>query len=348
MSRQFAALRGLAIVIVVLYHSIDQGLLGAGGLGYPPPGEPVRTVLLALHELGIFAVPMFLFISGSFAAYAARGDPPRLSWRTVWAGLKRMLWPYLIWSVAFFVLVYFRRDEMYTLWGYLKNLLVGYPFHFIPLLVFWYAASPLLVPVAERAGWLLIGVIVVYQFALMTVIFPGVVGLEAPGWMRFLVPPGLGRTLATWGIYFPLGLTYSLHAARVRPVLERVKWIVLLATGGLFILSLLNTAGILHFPLAAHLCPLVLLGLLPVIQRNAIPGVRQLETVGKRSYGLYLTHLIVLELVFFGVQIICPWLLSHQILLQPLLFAAALSIPLVGMNLIARLWGGRVYRYVFG
>lgn len=348
MSRQFAALRGLAIVIVVLYHSIDQGLLGAQGLGYAPPDDVVRTVLLVLHQLGVFAVPTFLFISGSFAAYAARGDPPRLPWRTVWAGLKRILWPYLLWSAVFFVLIYLRRGETYTVTGYVKNLLVGYPFHFIPIVVFWYAASPLLVPMAKRAGWLLVGVIAVYQAVLMMVIFPNLVGIEMPGWMEFLVPPGLGHTMATWGIYFPLGLTYSLHARRVRPVLERIKWVALAATVGLFLLSLLHTLDVLDFPLAAHLCPLPFLVLLPLIQRNAIPKVQWLEAVGKRSYGLYLTHLIVLELVFLAVQLVFPWLLGHQVFLQPLLFAAALGIPLIGMNLTARLSGGKIYRYVFG
>lgn len=348
MNRQFPALRGLAIAIVVLHHSIDMGTLGPQSLGYPPVEGWGRYVLLVLHQLGVFAVPTFLFISGGFAAYAARGDPPRMSWKTIWAGLKRILLPYLLWSILFYALIYVRKGEAHTVFGYLKNLLVGYPFHFIPILVFFYVISPILVRVAGRFGVLLIAGIGIYQLFLMNLLFPGILGFAFPERMEVLVPPALGSTMGQWAIYFPLGLVYSLHARRVRPWLDRAKWVLVAATGAFFVLSILHTLEVVRMPIARYICPLTFILLVPLIRRNSIPMVRKLEEVGKRSYGLYLIHLIVLELVFWGLQIIAPWLLTYQILLEPLLFAAAMGIPLLLMDGVARSPARSVQRYVFG
>ncbi len=45
MNRQFGALRGLAILMVVLYHSIDLGVSMPQGWGYPPIEGLGRLVL---------------------------------------------------------------------------------------------------------------------------------------------------------------------------------------------------------------------------------------------------------------------------------------------------------------
>lgn len=348
MNRQFSALRGLAIVLVVLYHSIDMGTLAPQGLGYPPIEGLGRYVLLVLHQLGVFAVPTFLFISGSFAAYAAQGNPPKLTWKAIGAGLKRILWPYLFWSILFYIAIYIRRDEEYTFLGYLKNLVVGYPFHFIPLLVFYYTLSPILVHFARRFGGALVVVIALYQLFLINVVFPGSLGFTSPDWARFLAPPVLSYTMAEWGLYFPLGLVYGLRAKSIMPWLQRFRWAFLTATSVFFVLHILHKVSLLHFPLAGHICPLTFALLLPVIKRNSIPMVRQLEEIGKKSYGLYLSHLIVLDFVFFNIRVLVPWVLNHQILLQPLLFILTLAIPLVVMSGMARSPTRTVYHYVFG
>ena len=76
------------------------------------------------------------------------------------------------------------------------------------------------------------------------------------------------------------------------------------ATILLFGAGLLDVAGWLEVPWARYLCPVPLMFILPTIERKAIPAVGQLETVGKRSYGLYLTHLIVMNLVLIALELI--------------------------------------------
>ena len=67
---------------------------------------------------------------------------------------------------------------------YLKNLLVGYPYHFVPLLVFWYLATPALVWIGRRRGALLLAGIGAWQAWLLAVRFPEMFGLDGwlPGW----------------------------------------------------------------------------------------------------------------------------------------------------------------------
>jgi peptidoglycan/LPS O-acetylase OafA/YrhL len=266
----------------------------------------------------------------------------------MWAGLTRIVWPYLIWSVVYYAVVYVRRDETYTILGHLKNLVVGYPYHFVPLLLFFYVLSPLLVRFAKRWGWLLIAIIALYQAILMNVQFAGILGFRFPDWMKYVVPPVVGYALAEWGIYFPLGLVYGLHFKSLLPWLRKGKWVFLGATCLFFLLGVLSVASVVRFPLALHICRLTLVLLLPVIKRKSIPLVRRLEDVGKKSYGLYLTHLLVLDFAFLGVQVLLPSLLNHPILVVPILFTAGVLVPILVMSGVARLPARTVYRYVFG
>jgi hypothetical protein len=51
--------------------------LAAQELGYPQAEGWERYMLLVLSQLGIFAVPTFLFTSGSFISYVARCSPQK-------------------------------------------------------------------------------------------------------------------------------------------------------------------------------------------------------------------------------------------------------------------------------
>jgi fucose 4-O-acetylase-like acetyltransferase len=334
---------------VVLNHSITKGL-EVQQLGYPSPAQEgvLYYILSTLRDLGPVAVPTFLFISGCFFAYSARGNDPKLSWKVVWTGLKHLLWPYLFWSVMFYILIYFQRNEAYTPPGYLKNLLVGYPFHFIPLIAFYYVLSPLLVRLAKRFGFVLVVVIGLYQLILINVLYPGTLGFTFPAWMGFLAPPVLRSTLALWAIYFPLGLVYSINARSVLPWLQRFRWAILAATITFFAVSLLDLFSVLNFPLAGFIYPLAFTLFCPTLRRDSIPMVRELEKIGRSAYGLYLTNLLVIELVLLSIHLLAPWVFSHQVLLQPILFSIGLAGPLLLMRGVMHLPTRPAYRYVFG
>ncbi len=349
MNRQLAALSGVAMVLVVLHHAIDLQLSWLQQAGQELTGWQFGALVL-LHRLGKFAVPTFLFVSGAFVAYAARGNPPHLSWHSVGMTLRRLLWPYLIWSVLFYAWIFWRRGDAYSALGYVKNLLVGYPYHFIPLLLFYYGVSPLIARAARRHGYLLLAAIGLYQLFLINLEFPGSLGFTFPvsGALGLLVPPILGETVALWGIYFPLGLVYSLKARELTPRVARLRAPLVAATVLFFLLDVLHTAGVIHAPLAVHLYPFTFLWLVPFIQRSAIPQVRQFEAVGKRSYGLYLTHLLVIDAAYFFVNHFAAGLFAHPLPLALLVFFLALAIPLLGMAGMTASPARRAYRFAFG
>jgi hypothetical protein len=325
-----------------------MGIVIPQEFGYPPLGGTSQLFLLALSQLGMFAVPSFLFVSGCFFAYASRGDQSKLSYKTVLAGLRHIFWPYLIWSIIFYFVIYIGQDTTYSISGYLKNLIVGYPFDFIPLLAFFYVLSLILVRLCKHFGWILIGLIALYQITLLNLVYPGILGFIFPGWVHVLVPPVIGHTIAEWGIYFPLGLVYSLNANRLAPQLLRFKWLLVSTIAVTFIVAYLNAATVLVFPLADHICPLLFLLTFTIVKRNSIPMVRNLEKIGKRSYGLYLTNLIVLYIILLLIKVLFPGLLYYQLLLLPFLFGFALLIPLTFMINLEHLPIYRVYPYVFG
>lgn len=175
MKRQFPAFRGLAIVIVVFFHSIVMVNDIPVELGYPPMEGWKHIFLSILGSLGIFAVPTFLFISGSFFAYATqtRGKGAKFLYKVSWANIIHILWPYIIWSIAFYIAIFIGRGETYSISGYIKNLIVGYPYHFIPLLIFNYFLAPIFLLLGKRFGWILLLAIAIYQVTLINLLHLG-------------------------------------------------------------------------------------------------------------------------------------------------------------------------------
>lgn len=341
MQRQFPALRGLATILVALNHAIVVGTVIPRDWGYPAVEGWAATLLTVLQALGsAFAVPTFLFISGCFLAYAAR---PKLSYKVIGSGVRLILWPYLLWSLLFYFLVYVGRDERYSLWGYLKNLLVGYPFNFVPLILFFYLVAPVLVALGRRFGWLLLGAIGAYQLCLLNLIHPGILGLRFPVELRVLVPPVLGGTLATWGVYFPAGMIFYLNAARITPRLAPYKRWLALATLAVFALGFFP-----GFELARYLAAIPLLGLCVLLTRAAIPGVRWLEAIGKGAYGVYLSNLSVIYASLLLLRAVAPALVGWWAALLPILFALALLAPLGLLNAMGRSHARGAARYLFG
>jgi len=332
------------MLLIVINHTIDMGARIPVGYGYPAIEGGVRILLSLIQGLGVFAVPTFLFISGTFISYAARGEPPRLTAKFLAGSISHIWWPYLLWSCVFYGVVLLQFGESYTLAGYLKNLLVGYPYHFIPLLLVFYLLAPLLVRLGKRHGPLLIGAIGAYQLLLLCLLHTELL----PDRLDILIPPGLSGTLADWAVYFPLGLIYGLHMRSMVPHLRKLRLPLVAATVLFFILGSLHYNGIISFPVAGSLAALAFVMLLPTIDRTSIPLVATLEGIGKRSYGLYLTHLIVLDLVLLGIGTFVPGLFHYRLALLPVLFVITLQVPMVAMKAMARSPLRSVYRYLFG
>ena len=348
MGRQLGALSGLAMALIVLNHAIHLGVVVPFSLGYQDLSLRLESFFSVLQALGAFAVPTFLFISGSFVAYAARGEPPNLSGKFLLSSLKHILIHYLIWSLFSYLFFYLKDGGDYSFNAILKNLLVGYPYHFIPLLAFYYAISPVLVRLVKRWPLVVLGIILAYQMFLLNTVNPGILGFTFPGWTGYAAVPILRQTAADWGVYFPLGMVYGLNSRLFSTWSKKLGWLLGLVMVGFFVLGMLDGFRIIAAPLARHISLLAFVLVIPGISRDRLPLVKTLEHIGRRSYGLYLTHRFALEGVLIGIQLAIPALFELPLILFPLLFFAGLLIPLWVMELFGRGPTKRIYRYLFG
>lgn len=349
MNRAFPALRGIAIILVVLNHTITMGTSYAQQNGVPDHEGIIKIVMIFLSGLGIFAVPIFLFLSGCFFAYAANKDDFVRNYKIVRTNLLHVLIPYFVWSIIFYLEVSLLHEQNFTMIEYLKNLLVGYPFHFVPLLAFFYLISPILIRASRYiGGWAIVILIGVFQLFLLNIAYPGVLGFEFPVWANQLAPPVISNSFAEWGVFFPLGLIYVKTSARVLPLLQKTLWLLILITVGLYLIAVLDILSIVDFPLARYICPITLMLISPTLKRNNIPMVRSLEKVGKKAYGLYLMNLLVLDIILISIQTFIPGIFQFNLLLLPILFLMTLEIPMLLMEKFERFSKPILYRYVFG
>ena len=347
-NRQFATLRGLAIILVVFDHAIYMSLNEFGRVGLSPPSGFAHWLLVVLQQPGTIAVPIFLFLSGGFMVYAVNGREIPVAYRIVASSLRYIIVPYIVWSLIFYVVAYLLQYQRLPLLGYVKGLLVGYPFNFVPLLVFFYMLGPLLVLAVRRHPWLVLAAVLGYQLFLLNVTSPGALGVVFPSWTWWLSPPVLRNTLAKWAIYFPLGVVYGLHGKAILDPLRRI-WLPLAASG--IVLYGLRVAALIQGWDARALgmaCPIPLILLCIIIKRERIPLASRLEQYGSKSYGLYLTNLIVISLLLAGIQVAAPWLLPHVIVVIPVLFLVTLNVPFWVMTLADRSPARLIQRYVFG
>jgi peptidoglycan/LPS O-acetylase OafA/YrhL len=348
MGKQFQLLRGFAILFVLVNHSIAMSYWMADKFGYALPNRIENILLVIFKQTGMITVPIFLFLSGAFFAFAIQNRPIQGAFRAVWKNVITVLWPYLIWSILFYLLVGVLLGESYTFTGYIKNLIVGYPFNFVPLLIFFYITAPFMVWIARRWPAPVLAFTLVYQLFLANVNVPGTLGFAFPDWARYLTPPVVRESLSLWAFFFPFGVVYYQHQQKLSAVMQKLAPLFLVGGLAFYAMNVLHELKAINFPIALILAPLFAIMLTPVIRRDIVPFYRWVEDVGKKSYGLYLSHLIIITLLLFVLHTFFPWLLEQYLLLVPLLSFSALFIPLGIMRLLEIPADRTIYHYVFG
>lgn len=348
MSRHFPALRGIAILLVIINHSVTLGLQFARNQGITvPPWQ--KYILIAIKELGIFAVPLFLFLSASYFVYAAQGKNLKSMFRLIPNNLMFIALPYLIWSLLFYFLEYVLFGKQQGLIGYAKSLIVGYPNNFVPLLFFFTLLAPFLIWISRKAARLVFLLFLSYQSFLVVLLRPDIFGDIIPDWAGIFALPIIRLPIALWGIFYPLGIIYSLNSEAFKKLLGKASAFVFVITLLMFGLTVSTQLGFTSLPIIEIFTPLFgLLGLL-VITRDQIPNARFFERLGKRSYGLYLINLMIINILYFLlIAIGLKQILSVQILIVIVVGAVTLLFPLLIMEGIEKKTGRVFYRVLFG
>jgi len=369
MTKRLLLLSGLAILAVVLNH--------AGGFGQialflwadryravPVPdwdqlGTLPHYVLIMVRSLGAFAVPAFLFISGFFVAYAARGNHPAPSWKVVKARIVNLLVPYVIWSGIVFIGDAF-QGITYGPFEYLLRLVTqganGH-LYYVPLLCYFYLLSPLITPIAKARWRLLLSVSALIQLGTIVLQYLRLFGLKIPG-LDLMMRITPDWSLLRWVFFFALGTVAGLHIQRFKAWLAVRKWSLLATAAVLFPLNILESDVLLRTTrsnwgayigtISCNLLAVAFILCFLTFAQVSVPFSRTLYQLGKRSYGIYLLHPSIIEFVARVIRQITPSLLAYQILFVPLLFVVGLGVPLLLMVAVTKSPGRRYYRYLFG
>lgn len=348
MNRQFPAFRGIAILLVIINHSIVLSLRTASEYKLSKPGIVETNILLFIKEMGVIVVPTFLFLAGSFMVYSLSNKSILKAYKMLMPPLKNAITPYLIWSFVFYVMVYLLHGENYNIFGTIKNLLVGYPYNFVPILLFYILLSPLILKAAEKHPLFTMLIFSVIQIILANITFPGIIGFKFPEFMNILAPPILKIPLALWAVFYPFGIVFTLHKAKIQPWLKKNGWLIATAALGLYLVASLQESGYLRFRAAEWLLPVFVIPLYTIVERKKIPFVSFLEKAGKRSYGIYLLNIILISTFVYLTANYLPWL--YQIFSLHVLIISLLTLgsSYLLMNAVEKRAGRNVYRIIFG
>jgi peptidoglycan/LPS O-acetylase OafA/YrhL len=83
-------------------------------------------------------------------------------------------------------------------------------------------------------------------------------------------------------------------------------------------------------------------------EKGPLPASPVLARIGTMSYGIYLAHMPVLEVLARGTYHAAPWLLAAQLLFLALLVASGVVLPMVLMQGLNRSRLKAYYPLVFG
>lgn len=360
MVRRLLLLNGIAVIGVAINHASGYGFramflwtdryLQVSVPDYSQAGSLAFYGIALMQQLIYFTLPAFLFVSGFFVAFSAGRDNPTVKWSVVFARVKTLGIPLIVWIGIIFA--FFLRRFPTSL----NDALISY--YYIPLLIQFYILSPIIVRLAKRYASQILVVGALLELGRDTIYYLDALGLQIPGLalMKSLTPPWLLPTLLFW---FILGATAGIHRETFSRFLSRYKFGFLSSLVVLLPLTLVEYQIIWRASGKEWLGPyfggytrflyaLVFLLSFLACDSLKLPFSKWLSELGSRSLGIYLAHGPVMYLVATVLYKVTPWMLGMQLLYQGVLIAFSLAIPLGVMEMFSRTRLRIAYHYIFG
>ncbi|MGA9532458.1 MAG: acyltransferase [Anaerolineales bacterium] len=368
-TRRLLFLNGLAAIGVILNHAAAWGFvamfwwahryLPVSSPNFDQMGGASYYALRFIEQLIAFSIPAFLFVSGYFVSFSARGSTNRINLTFVWDRVKYIVVPYLVWALLT-ILADAIQGTSFTALEVVRSLILGQAapaFYFVPLLVQLYSLSPILVRWAKRSWPTLVGIAGAMQVVAHLIRYARVFSLGSS------IPDPIQLIGAGWFFpgniaWFVLGIVIGLYIDRFGPFLTRIRWSMLVATVLLLPLGIAEWEFLLHTSGQAWIAPMETLVdnaysltlLLAFFGFTWLPtwASKPIGALGSKSYGIYLVHSIVLVVVARIVYHVLPGLLGWQLAFQAVLIAAGLGVPLALMWVVRASPARRLYPILFG
>lgn len=336
--------RGFAILFVLVIHTTAiSAVLNSG--------DPLFIGALAINTLAQAAVPLFVFVSGFVLAHRYRGAFSVSGFYR--RRLVRIVPPYIAFSVVYLVAMVasasllrgIRTVPSLSVPDICYRLFSGschYHLWFIVLIVELYLIYPLLIRLYDRARQRsrevhLLAAALLVQAGYLIVFAPGILSTSTP-FVRHLY-------LLEYIFYFVLGIFVFQHADGLQRRL-RPRWIPVILAGLILAGTVAMTAiripvagyvpvlyQLVGYPVYGLTCILcLLLGLrLQAAARGTAPF---LKSLGEYSFGIYLIHPLVMEMVYYLVLLRLLSLGPQHWQVYPLLFVSGLALSLVAARLL--------------
>jgi surface polysaccharide O-acyltransferase-like enzyme len=305
---------------------------------------------MAIRQLVTFAVPAFLFISGYFIAFMARGESSKVTWGMVLPRIKVLAIPFVIWTTIRYLLL--RRfptslDEVLD------------PYHFIPLLIQFYLLSPLLVPIAKKHWRLFLLIAAFLHLSVQGLRYINELGINYPGQDIFLALTQRWIFIGQQPFWFPFGLVFGLHAQQFQAWLAPHKKALLTGTFAFGSMAILEFEAIDYLNGELILSPsfggftrtffiLAFLLMFLATSEITIPFPDKISSLSARSLGIYLGNIPAIYITAVLMYRFTPFLLGKQLLYQGILFLVGVGGPYLLMELVRRSPARRWYRSLFG
>jgi hypothetical protein len=358
MSKRLLWFNGIAIIAVAIHHASAFSLqamfvwtdryLPVTVPNYDQLGSATYYILISLRSLLSFAGAVFFFISGYFVGITAKGNQSAVGWNMVFARIKMLLAPFVLWTVIRYILL--RQlpksiDDILT------------PYHWIPLLIQFYLISPFIILLAKRNWKVLLVAIALLSWSFSLLGYAAEFGSIPAKQVQASLP----NWIILWNLpfWFPFGVVTGLHLIEFKPWLLRYKWHLLIAAVLMTVLVLVEYEVVDRLSGPEWLGPgfggftklpyslFVILTFL-AFDKSQMPYINQISQIGTKSLGIYLGNIPSVYVTAVLMYRLTPWLLGYQLIYLMILILVGLGVPLLLMEGVRRSPVRHRYRLLFG
>lgn len=368
MTRKLLFLNGIAIIFAVYHHSIYWAVTAINNWGHRFISSATPELLSIPNVFSLFlritdqiagsAVPTFLFVSGFLYSFSLDRQTIRQSYRFIQKRILYLLFPYIIWST---ITVVFRVIEgrSYTIVELIRVYLLGEadgPFYYVPLIIQLIIFSPILFKVIKKYPVGMLAIAFVIQALSSIPWYFKVLEITPLQSLNFL-SVFKSSYLLSHLVWFLIGMVFFIYRQKIIVFLKKhhLVFLFLIAftffVGQLEIQHLMNVSGNSWINSQASIVTRFFYSLLifafAVFWENSA-SVSRIEFIGARSYGIYLSHILTIEICARLFYHLLPFILGQTMVFLGILMFLGVGIPLLIMYVFRITPLKTVYSYLWG
>lgn len=359
--------RGLAIIGVVVEHAIGWGFTAMFWWtdryrpvtvpNFDQIGSTNYYISHIFEAFFAFCLPMFFLISGFFMQLTFQSGGP--AWGKIFKRIKRLVVPFLIWSVVM-MLLNIIQGHRYSVLTFIFVIITGNSaaaFYFVPVLIQLYLLAPFIIDFLRKRPRLVLVSTALIQLFSVSLAYGVILNVNTPVIKQLLLLNN-GASVTNHIFWFTLGIAIGNYFEKIDGRLERAKWLLLGLSVVSYILMFVEWDNIWRmsgevwiarrFIPSAHIYSFFFILTLLAFRDWKPPLPKLTAYLGSKSYGIYLVHALVMTIAAKIIYHIAPALLSANLLYQLVLVSVGIAVPLLMMGFIARVASGRYYVYLFG